>query len=358
VQTKKPQAEASPSLLAFAFQTPDNNRRLSPSRYNGFNPPSSREAIMRISAYRRQFLLRCLLASGLLAAASPPANAIPSFTSHDNRLPNPDRPYEMVGETVHFDSSPHFAIYDLDFSPSDPSELATPTQDSNGNWVFDSTFHINYKASVSFSTQPPHTVSGIGKVRARGLAPDPLATDRFRFPYAYVFDTELVELNLFALSPIPEVMFRESPTLQSTGRTIRQDACPLCAVVFPFWRISSFFDLNAEVTFNGGNTWTPARNALHLGQAPDGYPAGDYNHDKVVDTSDYIEWRRTLGNAGAGLSADGDWSGEVDEGDYNVWRSNFGLQTAASTSAPAFVPEPATLTPLILAVLVFLRPPR
>jgi hypothetical protein len=310
---------------------------------------------MRNNSLARRLVVPCLLAIGLIAAASPIAHAIPAFTSHDNRLPNPDRPYEMVGQTVHFDSNPHFAIYDLEFSPSDPSELDVPTQNANGAWEFDSTFHINYKAVVSFSTQPAHTVSGIGKARARGIAP--ATSDPFNFPYftPEVYDTELVELNLFALSPIPEFMFRESPTLQSTGRTIRQDACPVCDTAVPFWKISSFFDLNAEVTFNGGNTWTPARNALHLEQAPDGYPTGDYNHDKVVDASDYIEWRKTMGLTGAGLSADGDWSGEVDAGDFNVWRSNFGSQTAASTSAAASVPEPATLMPLILTVLVFLR---
>ena len=58
----------------------------------------------------------------------------------------------------------------------------------------------------------------------------------------------------------------------------------------------------------------------------------------------------TRGQAGPGLAADGNNSGTIDPGDYDVWRAHFG-QTAGSGSGDstnAAIPEPATLMLLIL----------
>jgi hypothetical protein len=38
-------------------------------------------------------------------------------------------------------------------------------------------------------------------------------------------------------------------------------------------------------------------------------------------------WRDTLGEIGNNLAADGNGSGQIDPGDYDVWRAHFG-QTA------------------------------
>jgi hypothetical protein len=76
---------------------------------------------------------------------------------------------------------------------------------------------------------------------------------------------------------------------------------------------------------------------------------GDYNRNGSVDAPDYVVWRKTLGQTGAGLAADGDDDNQVGSGDYDIWRANFG-QTAGSDAAlpsaetlPAAVPESATL---------------
>ncbi len=78
---------------------------------------------------------------------------------------------------------------------------------------------------------------------------------------------------------------------------------------------------------------------------------GDYNANGVVDTADYVVWRKTLRLLGAGLAADGNNNGEIDNGDYDVWRTYFG-QTADGgfgATANATVPEPGTLMLIILA---------
>jgi hypothetical protein len=59
---------------------------------------------------------------------------------------------------------------------------------------------------------------------------------------------------------------------------------------------------------------------------------GDYNRNHVIDATDYVLWRMTLG-AGvvAYASADGNGNGAVDAADYGVWRSNFGSSGASGS---------------------------
>jgi hypothetical protein len=84
--------------------------------------------------------------------------------------------------------------------------------------------------------------------------------------------------------------------------------------------------------------------------------AGDFNTDGNVDAADYVVWRNSVGQTGAGLAADGDASGTIDAGDYSLWRAHFG-QTSGSgaTAGPASsanraAPEPSGIT---LAALAF-----
>jgi hypothetical protein len=65
---------------------------------------------------------------------------------------------------------------------------------------------------------------------------------------------------------------------------------------------------------------------------------GDFNQNSVVDTPDYVVWRKYLGTTYA-------------ESDYGIWRAHFG-QAGNSSGAElsAAVPEPATLGLLMLVV--------
>ena len=71
--------------------------------------------------------------------------------------------------------------------------------------------------------------------------------------------------------------------------------------------------------------------------------SGDYNTNGVVDAADYVVWRNGLGTT-------------YTQADYDVWRANFGQTIgsgAASLRRPFIaVPEPATLTLLIMAMVV------
>jgi hypothetical protein len=280
----------------------------------------------------------------LTVLATTCAYAIPSFEG-DSRLPGPHVPYEMTSGTVHYNEL-QYALYDIQFQVKDEKQVP-PLYDLN----FDVTVDINYTAVVSRALEPPHPVSGLG--RARVVGERRLGKRYEANPFVAVFDTELVSLELYDLSPIPEVVLRESPTHSSTGVIIQDNICPPC--LWTVRMISSYFDIFTELTFSGGETWEPANAAIHVEQAPDGIISGDYDGNGRVDTSDFVVWRKTLGDSSAGLDADGDWSGWVDEADYRVWRSQFGQTAAAnSTAAQSAItnaPEPSTLMLLLSATL-------
>ena len=69
---------------------------------------------------------------------------------------------------------------------------------------------------------------------------------------------------------------------------------------------------------------------------------GDFNEDGQTDAVDYTLWRDTLGSTDD-LRADGDLSGVVDTGDYELWRANYAeiSPSAGLLSTPNSVPEPA-----------------
>lgn len=84
---------------------------------------------------------------------------------------------------------------------------------------------------------------------------------------------------------------------------------------------------------------------------------GDFNGDKTVNAADYVVWRNTLGQMGAGLPADANGDGKVDGTDYGFWKANFGhvfFESLGSGSggvsvSAAIVPEPAAILAALLA---------
>jgi hypothetical protein len=82
---------------------------------------------------------------------------------------------------------------------------------------------------------------------------------------------------------------------------------------------------------------------------------GDYNHNGIVDTTDYTVWRDSLGQIGLGLATDGNVSGQIDAGDCDVWKANFLAITGSGSvaSADAAIPEPVTLVLTLLGALLY-----
>jgi prepilin-type N-terminal cleavage/methylation domain-containing protein len=77
---------------------------------------------------------------------------------------------------------------------------------------------------------------------------------------------------------------------------------------------------------------------------------GDFNDDGVVDTRDYVVWRKA---SPTDTLRNDDSPGMVDASDYQDWVASFGksLQTGSGAGG-SFVPEPASLMLLFLAIIV------
>lgn len=111
---------------------------------------------------------------------------------------------------------------------------------------------------------------------------------RGNFGSTQIYDTEMLSLNISGGDLPANVRLRESPTLASQGGTaIARNAGS------DTFMISGFFDINTEVSVNGGQTWTPADGAAHVilsCNAPE-VPEPSENlpplEDEYVSVSDY-----------------------------------------------------------------------
>jgi hypothetical protein len=245
----------------------------------------------------------------------------------------------MTTGTVQFPPAYDFGLYDLQFQPTNPSQLDILSRNKDGNWEFESVFDIAYEAQISFGLGPVHGVKGLGTAHMRGealVAPTPIDGDTI------ILDTELVALNLAGLSSDAAFSFRESPTLRSSGVTLLENACPACASIRPVYRVSSYFDVFAEASVNSGGTWAAGDKSFRIVQQAEPLMLGDYNDNGVVDAADYVVWRKNLG-PGTLANEAGISPGVVDQADYNYWRSRFGAKAEFRTALTATVPEPATV---------------
>jgi hypothetical protein len=74
---------------------------------------------------------------------------------------------------------------------------------------------------------------------------------------------------------------------------------------------------------------------------------GDYNQNGVVDAADYVLWRKSVGQSGSSLPADGDNDHAITQNDFAIWRAHFGQSlgggSGSGSSLSGAVPEPSTL---------------
>ena len=127
-------------------------------------------------------------------------------------------------------------------------------------------------------------------------------------------------LDLEGLSSRPgDFLFRESPTLRSTGKTIVADTCPPCGRAFPIYRVSSFLDIFAEASADGGKIWASGDQAIQVVQQAEPVVLGDYSQNGTVDAADYVLWRKLVGT-GALPNEGGVSNNLVDDADYKFWR--------------------------------------
>ncbi|HVT28467.1 MAG TPA: dockerin type I domain-containing protein, partial [Lacipirellulaceae bacterium] len=91
----------------------------------------------------------------------------------------------------------------------------------------------------------------------------------------------------------------------------------------------------------------------------------DYNHNGVVDASDYVVWRKMLNTSVTNhTGADGDGDGHITMADFTYWKSHLGDTSGGSPGAGAGslasfnVPEPASGWMAILTGCLLIDLPR
>jgi hypothetical protein len=86
-----------------------------------------------------------------------------------------------------------------------------------------------------------------------------------------------------------------------------------------------------------------------FGLAADAPDNADFNSDGIVDTADYVVWRRYNGTSvPPGTQGDADHNGQVNSLDHDIWQAQYGTSPGAGAAAAAltavFEPPVATST--------------
>jgi hypothetical protein len=117
--------------------------------------------------------------------------------------------------------------------------------------------------------------------------------------------------------------------------------------ILDFGSLAGTFNTISLPALGGGLMWNASQ--LYVNGILRVNVAGDYNSNGIVDAADYVVWRKTLGQTGAGLAADGNANNQIDQGDFDTWRAHLG-QTAGSGASATAIPEPPSIVLLIVTL--------
>lgn len=108
---------------------------------------------------------------------------------------------------------------------------------------------------------------------------------------------------------------------------------------------TSTLDVGAKNPHEGNLTWSDNDGSLLFANL-----VADYNRNGVVESGDYVLFRKTLGNSVPNFTgADGSGNGIVDQGDYDVWRANFGNVPSPGAGAGMSLANDSAIRPVLAA---------
>ena len=117
-----------------------------------------------------------------------------------------------------------------------------PPPGGNTTHSFDSRIRMEISTDGG-ATYQPHQALAQATVSVHNSGPDGTG--------GTLYDTEMLQLDISGGTLPPGVRIRESPTLQSTGKTTIDPAQG-------GFMIDSFFDIFTELSVDGGQTWMPS----------------------------------------------------------------------------------------------------
>jgi hypothetical protein len=111
-------------------------------------------------------------------------------------------------------------------------------------------------------------------------------------------------------------------------------------------RASGFNDLG-QLAFRA--TFTDGSSGVFVSSRV-AFAAADFDHDGAVDGEDLAAWKSTAG-ADPGADADADRDGDSDGADFLIWQRQLGHVTPASATVSGAVPEPASMSVAVMAII-------
>jgi T5SS/PEP-CTERM-associated repeat protein len=110
--------------------------------------------------------------------------------------------------------------------------------------------------------------------------------------------------------------------------------------------LTGSLSLGTAPALPGGMKWNLAKSGSDISLTV--VATGDFNGNGTVDAGDYIVWRNSLNQQGAGLAADSNGDGVVNATDYAFWRSRVGNVVGGAGSGAA-IPETSSIALLTIA---------
>jgi hypothetical protein len=175
------------------------------------------------------------------------ANITPPYITGSPNIPS--QRYDGTGAVIYSTPSGQFQInsfFDI-FTELDRTPPPAP-----GTFRIDSFFDVFTELSIEPLANP-------------GLAVVALPTSQIKIETTaggagnpVTYQTEMLQMDLTGGGLPGGILVRESPTLPSTGQT------SITNLGGGQFQISSFFDVFTELSVDGGQTWSPGNQALHL----------------------------------------------------------------------------------------------
>jgi hypothetical protein len=131
--------------------------------------------------------------------------------------------------------------------------------------------NIQY-SSISGGTRETFDSSVMGMVSLNGGTPVPVTLtgssvvdilNNYRQDDTGTFATTMIQLNLSGVTGVYPLNIRVDPNKTSTGQTTITD------IGGGEYKIDSFFDIFTEISFDYGNSWTPATSSTHVDLMPE-----------------------------------------------------------------------------------------